>query len=147
MARKSISFKTSIEGAKLAEGVLHDRKLKLEDLEDPIGCCAQPIKKFFTGGPVKKSIFLDICDYLGLEWRSIVVSDDELDKKALLNESMKSGMAQPLSPCSVGIQAGPVWINSVTLNNNTPDTFPRGKEGLDKKPPLLLRCKYTKTAH
>jgi AAA ATPase domain len=37
------------------------------------------------------------------------------------------------------------YLSKIQLN--TPDTFSRGKEGLDKKPPLLLRCKYTKTAH
>ncbi len=42
-----------------------------EELRQQVGCSKQPITHFFQGKPITQSIFIQICDRLGLNWQEI----------------------------------------------------------------------------
>ncbi|NES17932.1 MAG: hypothetical protein F6K41_03175 [Symploca sp. SIO3E6] len=65
------SLKASKTGIEKAKQVLFSRQLRQEDL---VGYCCnsrQPISKFFNGKPVSRLIFVDICQFLNLDWQHI----------------------------------------------------------------------------
>ena len=69
MARKSLQASTT--GVARAKQALVRRNLIQKSLEDEGIASWSTINKFFTGKPVARSIFLEICHRLDLEWEEI----------------------------------------------------------------------------
>ena len=65
------SIKASEKGIKLAKNALISKKLKQQDLVGHVCQSRQPISKFFTGKTLSNEIFVNICEWLDLDWQEI----------------------------------------------------------------------------
>ncbi len=76
MARRSLQ--ASIVGIKKAKRAFRSKEWTQEDLANEVGIgTRQPIWKFFTGRPVERHIFLEICFRLDLDWQEIAALPTE----------------------------------------------------------------------
>ncbi|MGH8001734.1 MAG: NACHT domain-containing protein, partial [Brasilonema sp.] len=70
MARRSL--KASILGIQKAKRAFQVREWTQEYLASEVGLeTRQPIWKFFTGKPIERQNFMEICFQLGLDWQEI----------------------------------------------------------------------------
>ncbi|MEH2297893.1 MAG: NACHT domain-containing NTPase [Nostoc sp.] len=77
------SLCSSPEGIQKAKRALISYSLTQKALAEDLGITRQPIGKFFTGKPVYRNLFVQICDRLNLEWEEIVaepVSEPEVNQ-------------------------------------------------------------------
>ncbi|WP_375474565.1 hypothetical protein [uncultured Nostoc sp.] len=82
MARRSL--KASIVGIEKAKRAFKIREWTQEYLASEVGLeTRQPIWKFFTGKPIERQNFMEICFRLGLDWQDIA----ELPNQRLLTEN------------------------------------------------------------
>lgn len=65
------SLKAMPTGVQLAKQTLTKVGWTQKDLCKLVGCSRQPITNFFKGEAIARSIFVGICEKLGLEWQSI----------------------------------------------------------------------------
>jgi transcriptional regulator with XRE-family HTH domain len=65
------SLKASELGIQAAKQSLTRSNWTQKDLSEQIGCSRQPITNFFKGGAIAQSLFIRICDRLGLDWQAI----------------------------------------------------------------------------
>jgi uncharacterized protein YjbI with pentapeptide repeats/DNA-binding Xre family transcriptional regulator len=72
--RASRSLCASPEGIAKAELALMHKGWSRNDLQAEIGLSRQPIGKFFTGKPIERLNFREICEKLNLDWQEIAVS-------------------------------------------------------------------------
>jgi DeoR/GlpR family transcriptional regulator of sugar metabolism/DNA-binding Xre family transcriptional regulator len=89
------SLRANAEGIRQAEIALTSRVWGREDLQRKIGISRQPIVKFFTGKPIDRKIFAQICQELGLEWQDISAGSD-LDF-VVNSEAVEVSLSQSLS--------------------------------------------------
>jgi predicted NACHT family NTPase len=68
------SLRASEEGIQKANIELTSRAWGREDLQDKVQASRQPITKFFSGKPVSRKIFVEICRTLDLNWQEVIVS-------------------------------------------------------------------------
>jgi DNA-binding XRE family transcriptional regulator len=68
----SRSLCCSIEGIEKARKALIRFSLTQKALAQELEVTRQPIGKFFTGKPVDRNLFVQICDRLDLEWEEVV---------------------------------------------------------------------------
>ncbi|MHC5938892.1 NACHT domain-containing protein [Nostoc sp.] len=85
------SLSSSPEGMQKAERALIRYSLTQKALADELEVTRQPIGKFFTGKPVDRNLFVQICDRLGLEWEEIVAEpevnqDNNIEIDAIVQE-------------------------------------------------------------
>ncbi|BAY12116.1 NACHT domain-containing protein [Calothrix sp. NIES-2098] len=66
------SLSCSPEGIQQAKRALIRYSLTQKALAEDLGITRQPVGKFFTGKPVDRNLFVQICDRLDLEWEEIV---------------------------------------------------------------------------
>lgn len=69
MAKPSLT--ASSQGVEIAGQALLRAGQTKEDLRKRVGCSRQPITNFFQGKAIAQSIFIQICDCLGLNWQEI----------------------------------------------------------------------------
>jgi predicted NACHT family NTPase len=69
MAKPSLT--ASPQGLQIAHQALLRTGRTKEDLRKQVGCSRQPITKFFQEKAIAQSIFIQICDCLGLNWQEI----------------------------------------------------------------------------
>lgn len=70
MARRSL--KASTLGIEKAKRAFQVREWTQEYLASEVGLeTRQPIWKFFTGKPIERQSFMEICFQLGLDWQEI----------------------------------------------------------------------------
>ncbi|MEH2197965.1 NACHT domain-containing protein [Nostoc sp.] len=78
------SLSSCPEGIQKAKRALIRYSLTQKALAEDLGITRQPIGKFFTGKPVNRNLFVQICDRLDLEWEEIVaepVSEPEVNQE------------------------------------------------------------------
>ena len=76
MARRSL--RASIVGIEKAKTAFKRREWTQEYLASEVGLeTRQPIWKFFTGKPIERHSFMEICFQLGLDWQEIAVLPTE----------------------------------------------------------------------
>ncbi|MFN6471456.1 MAG: NACHT C-terminal helical domain 2-containing protein [Nostoc sp. SerVER01] len=89
------SLSCSPEGIQKAKRALIRYSLTQKALADELEVTRQPVGKFFTGKPVDRNLFVQICDRLDLEWEEIVTEpasepevnqDKNIDIDALVGE-------------------------------------------------------------
>ncbi|MEH1949853.1 MAG: NACHT domain-containing NTPase [Nostoc sp.] len=81
MSARSLSC--SPEGIQKAKRALIRYSLTQKALAEELEVTRQPIGKFFTGKPVDRNLFVQICDRLDLEWEEIIaelVSEPEVNQ-------------------------------------------------------------------
>ena len=66
-----ISITASSKGIELAKQSLYKKNINQITLVKRIKCSRQPVSNFFNGKPVSRTIFLDICRILDLNWQEI----------------------------------------------------------------------------
>ncbi|MEH1808138.1 MAG: helix-turn-helix transcriptional regulator [Nostoc sp.] len=66
------SLSCSPENIQKAKRALIRYSLTQKALADELEVTRQPIGKFFTGKPVDRNLFVQICDRLDLEWEEII---------------------------------------------------------------------------
>jgi len=69
MAKPSLT--ASPQGLQIARQALIRTGQTKEDLRKQVGCSRQPITNFFQGKAIAQSIFIQICNCLGLNWQEI----------------------------------------------------------------------------
>lgn len=70
------SLQASVEGIKAAKIALIDRfSNNQQRLADALEISRQPVNKFFNGKPVDSSLFVQICEKLGLKWQKVADTD------------------------------------------------------------------------
>ncbi|QLE41988.1 NACHT domain-containing NTPase [Nostoc sp. C052] len=77
------SLSCSPEGIQKAKRALIRCSLTQKALAEDLEVTRQPIGKFFTGKPVDRNLFVQICDRLDLEWEEIVAelaSEPQIDQ-------------------------------------------------------------------
>jgi predicted NACHT family NTPase len=65
------SLKASANGVQVAKQALTRAGWTQKDLSTLIGCSRQPITNFFKGAAIAQSLFIQICDRLGLNWQEV----------------------------------------------------------------------------
>ncbi|WP_414515274.1 helix-turn-helix transcriptional regulator, partial [Nostoc sp. PCC 9305] len=89
------SLSCSPEGIQKAKRALIRYSLTQKALAEELEVTRQPIGKFFTGKPVDRNLFVQICDRLDLEWEEIVAEpasepegnqDNSIDIDAIVQE-------------------------------------------------------------
>ncbi|MBD2725237.1 hypothetical protein H6G96_02570 [Nostoc sp. FACHB-892] len=85
----------SPEGIQKVKRALIRYSLTQKALAEDLEVTRQPIGKFFTGKPVDRNIFVQICDRLNLEWEEVVTEpasevevnqDNSIDIDAIVQE-------------------------------------------------------------
>ncbi len=75
------SLQASPAGIEKAKKAFQNQGWTQEKLSTEIGLGSrQSIWKFFTGQPVERSIFFDICQRLNLNWQEMVDLNSELNR-------------------------------------------------------------------
>jgi DNA-binding Xre family transcriptional regulator len=67
------SLVASITGIKVAKLKLEGRNLSQKALGEELGISWSTISKFFDGKPVDRPIFVEICEFLSLEWEDVAL--------------------------------------------------------------------------
>jgi len=88
------SLYCSPEGIKKAKRALIRYSLTQKALAEELEVTRQPIGKFFTGKPVDRNLFVQICERLDLEWEEVVA--EAVKKPGLLEY-----LTQQFSECGV----------------------------------------------
>jgi len=65
------SLKASETGLQLAKQALMRAQWSQKVLSETIGCSRQPVTNFFNGKAIEQTIFIRVCDRLGLDWQAI----------------------------------------------------------------------------
>ncbi len=65
------SLKASPQGAQVAKQALLRSGLTQQELRSQVGCSRQPLTNFFKGDAIAQTLFIRICEHLGLSWREI----------------------------------------------------------------------------
>jgi predicted NACHT family NTPase len=94
------SLRATSEGIEKAETALTDRAWRREDLQEKIGVSRQPIVKFFSGKPIDRKIFSQICQELGLNWQGIcdkgnLSSTEPLSSNLVVSEQSEESEVPP----------------------------------------------------
>jgi len=90
------SLQASESGMQKARQALARRNLIQRSLEEEGIASWSTINKFFTGKPVTRSIFLEICHRLDLQWEEIVASAEDTDESP--DESSDQPFIEPDHP-------------------------------------------------
>ncbi len=81
MARRSLV--ASEAGIKRAKQALERRSLTQKALSEEIGLAWSTVNNFFTGKPIYRTNFGEICNFLGIDWQDIVASSSEVETEIL----------------------------------------------------------------
>ncbi|MEH2452455.1 NACHT domain-containing NTPase [Nostoc sp.] len=96
------SLCSSLEGIQKAKRALIGCSLTQKALAEDLGITRQPIGKFFTGKPVDRNLFVQICDKLDLEWEEIVaepVSEPEVNQDNSIDiDAIVQGVREKIKP-------------------------------------------------
>ena len=96
------SLCSSPEGIQKAKRALIGCSLTQKALAEDLRITRQPIGKFFTGKPVDRNLFVQICDRLNLEWEEIVaepVSEPEVNQDNSIDiDAIVQGVREKIKP-------------------------------------------------
>ncbi len=79
MAERGI--RASSEGIRKAKKVVKDLGWTQIEIGEEVGKSRQPVGKFLAGKPIERSIFIDICRLLDLNWEEIAEPEPEEQKQ------------------------------------------------------------------
>lgn len=65
------SLKATLEGIKIAKNTLTGKAISQEKFANDLNVARSTVSNFFTGKPVDRQIFVQLCDNLGLSWEEI----------------------------------------------------------------------------
>ncbi|WP_353930492.1 NACHT domain-containing NTPase [Okeanomitos corallinicola TIOX110] len=82
------SLSCSPEGIKKAKKALIRFSLTQKALAEDLGVTRQPVSRFCTGKPVDRNLFLQICEYLELDWEQVVTQVNQADTEESENNSI-----------------------------------------------------------
>ncbi|MEH2211841.1 NACHT domain-containing NTPase [Nostoc sp.] len=120
----------SPEGIQKARRALIGYSLTQKVLADELEVTRQPIGKFFTGKPVDRNLFIQICDRLDLEWEEIVAEpasepevnqDNSIDIDAiiqLVREKIKPLIQERCGTMRVLDMTQPIGLNDIYTSVN-----------------------------
>ncbi|MEH2025912.1 NACHT domain-containing NTPase [Nostoc sp.] len=120
----------SPEGIQKAKRALIGYSLTQKALAEELEVTRQPIGKFFTGKPVDRNLFVQICDRLNLEWEEIVAEpvsepqvnqDNSIDIDAivqLVREKIKPLIQQRCGTMRVLDMTQPIGLNDIYTSVN-----------------------------
>ena len=144
------SLSCSPEGIQKAKRALIRYSLTQKALAKELKVTRQPIGKFFTGKPVDRNLFVQICDRLDLEWEEIVAEpasepeinqDNSIDIDAIVQqvrEKIKPIIQQRCGTMRVLDMTQPIGLNDIYTNVNILETITgRQRLGIDE---LLQQC-------
>ncbi|MEH2228939.1 MAG: NACHT domain-containing NTPase [Nostoc sp.] len=140
------SLSCSLEGIQKAKRALIRCSLTQKALAEDLEVTRQPIGKFFTGKPVDRNLFVQICDRLDLEWEEIVAEpeinqDNSIDIDAIVQtvrEKIKPLIQERCGTMRVLDMTQPIGLNDIYTNVNILETITgRQRLGIDE---LLQQC-------
>ncbi|MBN3870518.1 NACHT domain-containing NTPase [Nostoc sp. JL33] len=145
------SLSCSPEGIQKAKRALICYSLTQKVLAEDLGITRQPIGKFFTGKPVDRNLFVQICDRLDLEWEEIVAEpasepevnqDNSIDINAIVQgvrEKIKPLIQERCGTMRVLDMTQPIGLNEIYTSVNILEKITgRQRLGIDE---LLQQCK------
>jgi len=124
------SLCSSPEGIQKAKRALIRCYLTQKALADELEVTRQPIGKFFTGKPVDRNLFLQICDRLDLEWEEVVTEpasepevnqDNSIDIDAIVQtvrEKIKPLIEERCGTMRVLDMTQPIGLNDIYTSVN-----------------------------
>ncbi|MDZ8257724.1 NACHT domain-containing NTPase [Nostoc sp. ChiQUE01b] len=145
------SLSCSPEGIQKAKRALIRCSLTQKALAEELEVTRQPIGKFFTGKPVDRNLFVQICDRLDLEWEEIVAEptsepevnqDNSIDIDAIVQgvrEKIKPLIQERCGTMRVLDMTQPIGLNDIYTSVNILDKI-TGQRRLDIDE-LLQQCK------
>jgi predicted NACHT family NTPase len=145
------SLSCSPEGIQKAKRALICYSLTQRALAEDLEVTRQPIGKFFTGKPVDRNLFVQICDRLDLEWEEIVAQpasepevnqDNSIDIDAIVQgarEKIKPLIQERCGTMRVLDMSQPIGLNDIYTSVNILDKITGQRRlGIDE---LLQQCK------
>ncbi|MDZ7969232.1 MAG: NACHT domain-containing NTPase [Nostoc sp. DedSLP03] len=124
------SLSCSPEGIQKAKKALIRYSLTQKALAQELEVTRQPIGKFFTGRPVDRNLFVQICDRLDLEWEEIVAEpasepevnqDNSIDIDAIVQavrEKIKPLIQERCGTMRVLDMTQPIGLNDIYTSVN-----------------------------
>ena len=124
------SLCSSPEGIQKAKRALIRYSLTQKALAEELEVTRQPIGKFFTGKPVDRNLFVQICDRLNLEWEEIVAEpasepevnqDNSIDIDAIVQkvrEKIKPLIQERCGTMRVLDMTQPIGLNDIYTSVN-----------------------------
>lgn len=144
------SLSCSPEGIQKAKKALIRYSLTQKALAEELEVTRQPIGKFFTGKPVDRNLFVQICDRLDLEWEEIVAEpasepevnqDNSIDIDAIVQavrEKIKPLIQQRCGTMRVLDMTQPIGLNDIYTSVNILEKITgRQRLGINE---LLQQC-------
>ncbi|MEH1815753.1 MAG: NACHT domain-containing NTPase [Nostoc sp.] len=144
------SLSCSPEGIQKAKKALIRYSLTQKALAEDLGITRQPIGKFFTGKPVDRNLFVQICDRLDLEWEEVVAEpaseteinqDNSIDIDAIVQEvreKIKPRIQERCGTMRVLDMTQPIGLNDIYTSVNILETITgQQRLGIDE---LLEEC-------
>ncbi|MEH2204473.1 MAG: NACHT domain-containing protein [Nostoc sp.] len=147
------SLSCSPEGIQKAKRALIRCSLTQKALAEDLEVTRQPIGKFFTGKPVDRNLFVQICDRLDLEWEEIVAepaSEPEINQDNSIDvdiDAIVQGVREKIKPIiqerygtmRVLDMTQPIGLNDIYTSVNILDKITGQRRlGIDE---LLQQCK------
>jgi len=116
----------SPDGIKKAKRALIRCSLTQKALADELEVTRQPIGKFFTGKPVDRNLFVQICDRLDLEWEEVLAEpevnqDNSIDIDAVVQEvreKIKPRIQELCGTMRVLDMTQPIGLNDIYTSVN-----------------------------
>lgn len=140
----------SPEGIQKAKRALIRYSLTQKALADELEVTRQPVGKFFTGKPVDRNLFVQICDRLDLEWEEVVAqpaNEPEVNQDRRINidvlvqevrEKIKPLIQERCGTMRVLDMTHPVALHDIYTNVNILEKITgRQRLGIDE---LLQQC-------
>ncbi len=144
------SLSCSPEGIQKAKRALISYSLTQKALAEDLEVTRQPIGKFFTGKPVDRNLFIQICDRLDLEWEEIIAEpasepeinqDNSIDIDAIVQgvrEKIKPFIQECCGTMRVLDMTQPIGLNDIYTSVNILEKITgRQRLGIDE---LLQQC-------
>ncbi|RCJ32313.1 hypothetical protein A6769_28390 [Nostoc punctiforme NIES-2108] len=145
------SLSCSPEGIQKAKRALIRCSLTQKALAEDLEVTRQPIGKFFTGKPVDRNLFVQICDRLELEWEEVVTEpasepevnqDNSIDIDAIVQEvrnKIRSLIEECCGTMRVLDMRQPIGLNDIYTSVNILEKITgRQRLGIDE---LLQQCR------
>ncbi len=149
------SLKASQTGVQIAKQALTNAGWTQKDLSELVGCSRQPIINFLKGEAIAQSLFISICDRLGLDWHKVtnlaapiakpiaIEPPETVELDTLVQNLRQSGYDSIRERCGtlrVLDMSHPIEVNDLYTSVNILEQISgRRHKRIDE---LLLECDY-----
>jgi predicted NACHT family NTPase len=145
------SLSCSPEGIQKAKKALIRFSLTQKALAEELKVTRQPIGKFLTGKPVDRNLFVQICEFLELDWEEVITQVNEPETETNpenrieintlvqeVREKIKPLIQERCGTMRVLDMTHPIGLNDIYTNVNILETITgRQRRGIDE---LLQQC-------